>query len=212
MSNMNGALRIAVFGAGNVGGTLGGIWLSKGHQVAFGVPDPEKSRRNIAAGAKVTTNEEAALDADVVVLSVPWPAAHEAIRNAGKLDGKVLIDCTNPLAADLKGLVLGVTTSAGEMVATWAPTARVVKAFNTIGAANYGNAQFGSQRADGFYCGDNLEAKKVARRLIEEVGLDPVDVGPLTNSRLLEPIAMLWIDLAINQGQGTDHGFKLLRR
>ena len=209
---MNEALNIAVLGAGNVGGTLGGIWLSKGHKVSFGVPDPQKSARPKLAGAEITTNKEAVAGAEVVVLSVPWPAAHEAIRNAGELENKVLIDCTNPLDADLQGLVLGQTTSAGEMVASWAPGARVVKAFNTIGAANYGNAQFGLERADGFYCGDDQPSKNIAKRLIEDVGLNPVDVGPLKNARLLEPLAMLWIDLAVNQGQGTNHGFKLLRR
>ncbi len=209
---MNPPLRIAVLGAGSVGGTLGAIWLSKGHNVAFGVPDPQKSKRNITTGAEVTTNKEAAAGAEVVVLSVPWPAAHEAIRNAGELDNKILIDCTNPLAPDLSGLVIGGTTSAAEMVATWAPAARLVKAFNTIGAVNYGNAQFGTQRADGFYCGDDQEAKNVARVLVDEVGLNPVDIGPLKNARLLEPLAMLWIDLAVNQAQGTNHGFKLLRR
>ncbi len=209
---MNAPLRIAILGAGNVGGALGAIWLGKGHNISFGVPDPQKSKRNITTGAAVTTNKEAVAGADIVVLGVPWPAAHEAIRNAGDLDGKILIDCTNPLAPDLSGLVIGATTSAAEMVATWAPAARVVKAFNTIGAANFGNAQFGTQRADGFYCGDDQESKNVVKRLIEEVGLKPVDVGPLKNARLLEPLAMLWIDLAVNQGQGTNHGFKLLRR
>jgi 8-hydroxy-5-deazaflavin:NADPH oxidoreductase len=212
MSNMNGALHIAILGAGNVGGALGKIWLKRGHKITFGVPDPQKSKRKLSASSEVTTNKEAAAGADVVVLSMPWPAAHEAIRNAGELDNKVLIDCTNPLADDLKGLTLGLTTSAGEMVATWAPGARVVKAFNTIGAPNYGNAQFGSLRADGFYCGDDREAKNVVKQLIEQVGLDPVDAGPLKNARLLEPLAMLWIDLAVNQEQGTNHAFKLLRR
>ncbi len=209
---MNRTLRIAVLGAGNVGGALGGIWLSKGHTVAFGVPDPQKKKREITAGGEVTINQKAAAGADVVVLSVPWPAAQEAIRSAGPLEGKILIDCTNPLSPDLQGLVIGCTTSAAEMVATWASGARVIKAFNTIGAANFGNAQFGMQRADGFYCGDHQESKNVVKQLIEEVGLNPVDVGPLKNARLLEPLAMLWIDLALNQKQGPDHAFKLLRR
>lgn len=212
MSSMNGAFRIAVLGAGNVGGSLGRIWLSQGHTVRFGLPDPQNTKSKPPAGVEVTTNEQAVGGADVVVLTVPWSAAHEAIRNSGNLDNKILIDCTNPLAPDLKSLVLGNTTSAGEMVATWAPTARVVKAFNTIGAANFGNAQFGSLRADGFYCGEDQDAKNVARQLIEEAGLSPVDVGPLRNARLLEAMALLWIDLAVLQGQGTDHGFKLLRR
>lgn len=209
---MNEGLRIAILGAGNVGGALGHIWSGKGHKIVFGVPDPQKSRRNLDAGAEVRTNEEAAAASELVVLTVPWPAAQDAIRSAGALRNKILIDCTNPLAPDLSGLVLGTTTSAGETVASWAPGARVVKAFNTIGAANYGNAQFGMQRADGFYCGDDAEAKNVSKRLIEDVGLNPVDVGPLRNARSLEALAMLWIDLAINQRQGTNHAFKLLRR
>jgi len=204
--------RIAVLGAGNVGGALGRIWLSKGHQVTFGVPDPQKTKRDVVASAKITTNREAVAQSDVVVLSVPWPAAQDAIRDSGDLQDKVLIDCTNPLAPDLKSLVLGTTTSAAETVATWARTSRIVKAFNTIGAVDYGNAQFGTQPADGFYCGDDQDAKNVVKPLIEDVGLNPVDVGPLRNARLLEPLALLWIDLAVNQGRGPNHAFKLLWR
>ncbi|MBV9405787.1 MAG: NADPH-dependent F420 reductase [Acidobacteriaceae bacterium] len=209
---MSTALHIAILGAGNVGGALGRLWLEKGHKISFGLPDPEKTRRSIPPGAEVTTNRQAAAGAHVVVLTVPWPAAQEAVETAGELDNKILIDCTNPLAPDMQTLVVGTTRSAAETVAGWAPKARVVKAFNTIGAPNYGNAQFGAERADGFYCGDDLAAKDVVRGLIEEIGLEPVDVGPLRNARCLEPLALLWIDLAIHQRQGTDHAFKLLRR
>jgi 8-hydroxy-5-deazaflavin:NADPH oxidoreductase len=203
--------RIAVLGAGNVGGALGRIWLSKGHQVTFGVPDPQKTKRD-AAAAKITTNKEAVTQSDLVVISVPWPAAQDAIRDSGDLHDKILIDCTNPLAPDLKSLVLGTTTSAAEAIANWARTSRIVKAFNTIGAMNYGNAQFGTQRADGFYCGDDQDAKNVVKPLIEDIGLNPVDVGPLRNARVLESLALLWIDLAVIQGQGPNHAFKLLWR
>ena len=209
---MEQALRIAVLGAGNVGGSLGRIWAACGHQVTFGVPDPEKTKQQMPGAAAITTNEEAVSGAEVVALSVPWPAVQEALHSAGELGGKILIDCTNPLAPDLSGLVVGLNTSGAEMIADWAPHARVVKAFNTIGSPNYGHAQFGSLRADGFYCGDEQQAKTVAKELIEQAGLHPVDVGPLKNARLLEPLAMLWIDLAINQRQGPNHAFKLLRR
>lgn len=210
-------LKIAVLGAGNVGGALGRLWARRGHEIAFGVPEPKSERvvktlAGIQGNRRAVTNAEASSGADVVALSVPWPAAEEAIRSAGDLRGKILVDCTNPLAADLKGLVVGLTASAAEKVSGWAPQAKVVKAFNTIGATNFGNAQFGTQRADGFFCGDDSGAKAVVRELIEDVELDPVDVGPLVNARLLEPLAMLWIDLAINQRQGPNHAFKLLRR
>lgn len=213
MAEKKGAKRIAVLGGGNVGGALAKLWAGKGHTVSIGVPDPDRTRAKAGSlgGVRLTTNREAAAEAEVVALAVPWPAAQEAIRAAGNLAGKVMIDCTNPLSPDLKSLTIGTTTSAAEQVAQWAAGARVVKAFNTIGAANFGNAQFGNLRADGFYCGDDAGAKAVVRDLIEDAGLDPVDVGPLHNARMLEPLALLWIDLALSQGQGPGHAFKLLR-
>jgi len=209
-------MKIAVLGAGNVGGVLGRLWAAKGHEVRFGVPDPgsEKIKALLASTggrAKAGSNREAAGASEVVVLSVPWPAAEQAIRDCGDLRSKVVIDCTNPLDSDLKGLVVGLTTSAAEQVAAWSG-AKVVKAFNTIGAGNYGNAEFAGARADGFYCGDDATAKTKVKPLIADVGLIPVDVGALRNARLLEPLAMLWIDLAINQKWGPNHAFKLLRR
>lgn len=208
---------IAVLGAGNVGGALARIWASAGHTVTFGLPDSQSEKAGAAAkkaGANVRalSNKDAAAGAQIVALCVPWPAAENAIRACGSLSGKILIDCVNPLKADLQGLATGTTTSAAEQVASWASGAKVVKAFNTIGAANFGNAQFGSQRADGFYCGDDAGAKSSVRELLDAAGLEPVDVGPLRNARWLEAMAMLWIDLAVNQKQGAGHAFKLLRR
>jgi predicted dinucleotide-binding enzyme len=209
-------MKIAVLGAGNVGGTLGKLWAGRGHEVRFGVPDPgsEKIRALLASTGKKAlagSNREAAGASEVVVLSVPWPAAEQAIRDCGDLKSKVVIDCTNPLRSDLKGLAVGTTTSAGEQVAIWSG-AKVVKAFNTIGAGDYGNADFAGTRADGFFCGDDEAAKAKVKPLIADIGLNPVDVGPLRNARLLEPLAMLWIDLALNQKWGSNHAFKLLRR
>ncbi len=213
---MEQKIKIAVLGAGNVGGALGRLWAGKGHFVTFGTPNPSSDKvanlLRAIPSARAATNRDAAQSADAVALCVPWPVAQEAIQLSGSLVGKILIDAMNPLANDLSGLVVGLTTSAAEQVASWAPGARVIKAFNTIGSMNYGNARFGSQRADGFYCGDDQAAKDVVKQLIEDIDMEPVDVGPLRNARLLEPLAMLWIDLAVNQRQGANHGFKLLRR
>lgn len=213
---MDTKLNIAILGAGSVGGALGRLWAAKGHQITFGVPNPEspkvKELLRGTPGARATGNGEACRNAQVVALCVPWQAAEQAIRACGDLAGKVVIDCLNPLAPDLSGLAAGTTTSAGEMVAGWAKGAKVVKAFNTIGAVNYGNAKFGAERADGFYCGDDAAAKATVKMLIEATDMVPADVGPLKNARLLEPLAMLWIDLAVNQRQGVNHAFRLLRR
>ncbi|HLH02432.1 MAG TPA: NADPH-dependent F420 reductase [Bryobacteraceae bacterium] len=207
---------IAVLGAGNVGAALARIWSKAGHSVSIGVPDPNSASaqkaKNSIAGVRVTTNREAVEGASVVALCVPWEASEQAIRESGDLKDKILLDCVNPLKPDLSGLAIGTDVSAAEQTAQLAVGAKVVKAFNTIGAPCYGNAQFGSERASGFYCGDDAEAKAAVRELIADAALDPVDVGPLRNARWLEAMAMLWIDLAINQKQGVNHAFKLLRR
>ncbi len=162
--------------------------------------------------ARAATVKEAASAADVVVLAVPWGAVREVIKQAGHLSGKIVIDATNPLRPDLLGLVLGHNTSAGEEVARWAEGAKVVKAFNTTGAQNMANPQFGGQSATMFLCGDDAGAKKTVATLAEALGFEPVDAGPLAQARYLEPLAMLWITMAYGHGHGPNIAFKLLRR
>ncbi|MFN7949375.1 MAG: NADPH-dependent F420 reductase [Blastocatellia bacterium] len=210
-------MKIAIIGAGNVGGNLGKVWAGKGHSVIFGVRDPNspKVQALIAATgehAQAASVAEAASSAEVVVLSTPWPATQEAIQAAGDLAGKIIIDCINPLQPDLSGLSLGHTTSAAEEIARQAPGAKVVKAFNTTGAGNMLDPQYGSLAADMFICGDDAAAKSTVAKLAGDAGFDVVDAGPLSNARLLEPLAMLWIDLALKRGFGTNIAFKLLRR
>jgi len=210
-------MKIAVIGTGNVGGVLGTRWAKNGHQVVFGTRDPSRAKIQQlveAAGgnAQASTANEAVIDAEVVVLATPWNATEQVIQSLGELAGKIIIDATNPLKPDLAGLEIGHTTSASEKVAEWASRAHVVKAFNMTGAGNMANPTYGSQQADMFICGDDAEAKSIVRRLAEELGFDVVDNGPLTSARYLEPLAMVWINLAYKQGWGPNFAFKLLRR
>lgn len=208
-------MRICVIGAGSVGGTLGSRWAAASHEVVFGVRDPRsekvKDLLKTLCNARAAEIAEAASESEIVVLATPWPAARDAIQSAGNLSGKVLLDCTNPLKSDLS-LDAGHTTSGAEMVAGWATPARVVKIFNTTGYGNMANPHYGDQAATMFYAGDDSEAKQTAARLASDLGFEPVDAGPLKNARLLEPLAALWIDLAMVRGHGRDIAFKLLRR
>jgi 8-hydroxy-5-deazaflavin:NADPH oxidoreductase len=211
-------VKIAVIGAGNVGGTLGTLWAAKGHNVVFGVRDPENSKvqsllKSTGGKARAAYVRDAASGAEAVVLAVPWPAAQDVIEEAGDLSGKTLVDCVNPLAPDLSGLTIGTNNSAGEEIARWSKGARVVKAFNTIGAPNFANPRFGSESASMFICGDDSSAKSAVGKLAADLGFDVVDCGGLIAARWIESLAMLWIHLAIKQGLGpTGHAFKLLRR
>jgi predicted dinucleotide-binding enzyme len=210
-------MKIGIIGSGNVGGALGGRWAKLGHEVIFGTRNPQGSEvQQLAAKASGKTSVAALADAaregDVVLLSTPWPATQQIMAGLGNLSGKVLIDATNPLLPDLSGLTHGTTTSGGEQVASWARGARVVKAFNTVGANIMANPTFDGHKPLLFYCGDDAEAKQVVKKLIDELVFESVDAGPLTQARLLEPFALLWISMALVQGLGQDFAFELLRR
>ena len=210
-------MEIAIIGAGDVGGTLGRLWANKGHQIMFGVRNLQSHNvlnliRSIDSGVKVGSIGEAASFADVIVLAIPWMAVEETIKSAGDLSGKILIDPTNPIKADLTGLIIESSTSAAEEIAKWAKDSKVVKAFNSIGAKTLDNLQFGLVRADAFICGDDFKSKTVVKKLATEIGFDTVDAGPLINARVLEYLALLWIHLAYSQQMGPNIAFKLLTR
>ena len=209
-------MTIGMIGSGNVGGALGSRWAKLGHQVVFGSRSPtEEGLKQLVSRAGSTARaadlQEAAQAGEVLVLATPWPATKEVLESLGGVPGKVLIDATNPLNASL-GLEVGTTASGAELVAGWARGAKVVKAFNTVGFNVMQNAAFGSDRPVMFYCGDDAGAKAVVRPLVESLGFEAIDAGPLAQARVLEPFALLWISLALAHGLGRDFAFKLLRR
>lgn len=217
MTEQLDGLRIAVIGTGKVGGTLGARWARKGHRVVFGSRDPQGDKvrqllEQAGENATATTAGEAAQNNDVLILATPWNSAQQVLSLCGDLTGKVLIDCSNPIRSDFKGLDLGFTESAAERIAAWSPGARVVKAFNTASAKTMQNPVFGDQRATMFYCGDDSAAKAIVHRLADELDFEPVDAGPLEMARHLEPLAWLYIYLAVNQGLGANCAFKILQR
>jgi predicted dinucleotide-binding enzyme len=210
-------MKIAVIGAGSVGGTLGARLAGKGHEVAFGVRDPGASKyqelaNNIGERSRVGTVPDAVADAEVIILATPWPATEQALRQAGNLAGKILLDCTNPLKPDLTGLVVEESSSGGEHVARWARGAKVFKAFNTVGFNIMADPVIDGRKAVMLVCGDDDETKPTVLRLVEDVGFEAVDFGKLTGARLLELFALMWIQLAYQHGLGRDFAFSLVRR
>ena len=194
-------MTIAIIGKGNVGSAIGAGWAAAGHEVVYGVRTP--SAANEVAPA------EAAARADVVVIATPWNAVEGVIASAGGLKGKTVIDCTNPLAM-VEGrlqLAMGHTTSGGETVARLAPEAFVFKTLIQSGAENLGGAKSFATPPVMFVAGDDAARKAVVLGLVGDLGFEPVDAGPLVNSRLLEAFAMLWIDQALFRGAGRKFAF-----
>jgi predicted dinucleotide-binding enzyme len=124
----------------------------------------------------------------------------------------VLFSCVNCLKPDFSGLAVGTTTSAAEEIARLAPGAQVVEAIPPMAQILASDShQLGGQQISTFYCGDDAEAKKRVAQLLSDLDLDPVDAGPLTSARYIEPAGMLAVQLAYGMGMGPNLGMKLLR-
>ena len=209
-------MKICIIGAGNVGGTLGKIWAAKGHTIIYGVRNPltPKVQFTLQETGHAATAElviDAVQKSDVAVLATPWESVGEVIFQIVGLKGKILIDCTNPIRPN-PDWPLSQGSSAAEEIAKRLSGFNVVKAFNTVGAENLSDVNFGSHHADAFMCGDDGEAKKIVAQLAKDIGFDAVDVGGLRSAEMLESLAKLWSTLAFEQGIGPNIAFKLLHK
>jgi len=205
---------IGIIGVGQMGTSLGRLWAAHGHHVMFSysrrLEKLDNLVREIGSHARSGTPREAADFADVLLLAVPWEKVKDALSAAGPLSGKTLISCVNPFGP--RGLEVGLSTSAAEEISRFAPDATVVEAFNTIfaGILHSKAHLFGNNMPTVFYCGDNRDAKRVAAELIRDAGLHPVDAGALENSRYIEPVAMLMMELVQSHRSGTDIALRLM--
>jgi predicted dinucleotide-binding enzyme len=185
-------MRIAILGAGNVGGGLGTAFGSVGHEVVFGVRDPDSDRTRAAVdaarGSSATDAATAVDGADLVVFVLRWDAAAEILPTLPSLAGRTVIDAMNRFSDPLR--------STTQDLADRLPGARLVKAFNTTGFENMSTARERSVPAAMFIAGDDAEAKATAMRLAEEVGFVAEDAGPLANAKVLEDMVKVWLILA----------------
>lgn len=200
-------MRITIIGAGRVGRTLGARFVEAGHAVTYGVRDPADPKH---AGLDVATPAEAAAGADLVLVATAWGDARAAVESAGDLRGKILVDATNPIGPGMV-LVHGTTDSGAEHVRLWAPGARVVKAFNSVGMEVMAEPRFPGGAAVLPLCGDDAEACSAVAALAEAIGFHPIQLGPLERARVIEPAALLWITATRPLGT-REFAFGLLRR
>ncbi len=206
---------IAVIGTGSVGSALGPEFAARGHSIVYGSRNPESDKvlelvERTGNGASSATQAEAAAAADIVVLAVPGMLVDEITRNLGDLNGKIIIDPTNPLVMRDDGrLGIGIEGSNGEIIQAAAPGAHVVKAFNTLNwrvmvdpAATGGPVSIP-------LVGDDAGAKAKVAELVRSLDLEPIDVGPLRNARHVEGLSVLLLNNLRGGGPAFEYHFRL---
>ncbi len=191
-------MKIAIIGKGHVGNALCS-GLSAKHETRFGHRDPAESVANAAKWG------------DIIILAVPYENANNAIEEIrAYADEKIVIDVMNAVGAKSE-LAISCTTSSAEETQKKLPKAKVVKAFNTVFAANQNKGKIGKEQLTAFIAGDDLKAKQTVAQLTQDIGFDPIDCGPLKAARHLEAMAIMIINLAFAYGMGTKIGFKLVK-
>jgi hypothetical protein len=197
-------MKIGIIGAGNIGSTLGKKWAAAGHEVRFGVRNPAdpKYAGLHAFGPSVTVAEATAFG-EIIVLAVPGSAVPGFVmEHAALLAGKTVIDTTNnPRDAVMNNL---------GPLAEYVPTARLVRAFSTLGWENFATPEINGVQIDLYYCA-HPSAQPTAERLIADVGLHPVYVGGIQAARALDGITRLWFALVFDQGFSRRTAFQLLK-
>jgi predicted dinucleotide-binding enzyme len=213
-------MKIGILGSGTVGETLSNGLLGKGHGVMRGTREPDKLagwKAKAGERASVGSFRDAAAFGELAILAVKGGAAASAVELCGgALDGKVVIDTTNPI--DDKPPVNGVlrfftgpNESLLERLQAQAPRARFVKAFSCVGAPFMIDPDFGGQKPSMFVCGNDEEARAEVTRLLSTLGWDVEDMGGAEAARAIEPLCMLWCIPGLRGGSWS-HAFKLLRK
>ena len=211
-------MRIGILGSGLMGGKLGTLFARAGHEVVFSYARSraklDRLARDAGARASAGTPAEAVEDAEAVLLAVHWSRVDDVLKQAGDLLGKVVVSCSLPMNDDDTDLVVAHTSSGAEELARRIPGARVVLAFNSVPSevlfGVYG-ARRRARRPSLAYCGDDRRAKKLTAGLIEDLGFDPVDAGPLRIARYMEPFTLLIARLAYEGKGGPELAYRFER-
>ena len=201
---------IAIIGTGNVAGALGPEFAAQGHDIVYGSRDPSREEvtslvERTGGNASAVTQTEAVAGADIVVLAVPGAVAEGVAGSLGDLSGKIIIDPTNRVMRGDDGFTrYTMETSNAELIQGAAPGATVVKAFNTL---NFRTMIDPGGPVTIPLASDDVDAKALVAELVSGMGLEPIDVGPLSGAHVLEGMLAIWIN-ARSAGTPYDYHFR----
>ncbi len=190
---------VALIGTGDMGDSLGPRLAQLGYRVVYGTRNPasDKVKALVAStghGAVATTQKEAAQSGDIVFTAVTWPAMETVAQSLGDLAGKIIVDISMPFEQGPDGYPqVMLATSSAEMIQSWNPRARVVKAFATQGSQIIDVPLAAGGLVSVPVASDQRDAKERVAALVLELGMDPVDFGPLRMAREIEALQMVYM-------------------
>lgn len=203
---------IAVLGTGDMGDSFGPRLASLGYKVIYGSRNPDSDRvkallEKTGNNASATTSDKAAQQADIVFLALPWEPMEQVIKSLGKMEGKIVVDLSWPASELAEDGYWRMTTkpSGAEVIQGWVPDAMVVKAFGTIGSYVIDNPRHAGGPVSIPIASDHRVAKEVVARLAAELGLDPIDAGPLRMAANIEAMMELYL---VPMTQGRELGWE----
>ena len=191
----------AIIGLGNMGSGLARRLAGQGDLVLATRTEAAAAALAAEIGAKSASIDAAIAGADIVILALPYGSALE-LAQSGALDGKLVVDISNPVKPDFSGLAFGFDTSAAEEIQKAAPGARAVKAFNTIFASLFAASRDDTANVPVFLAGEDAAVAQV-ETLVKAAGFAVEKTGALDAARLLEPVGMLNIRFGYGLGRGT---------
>jgi 8-hydroxy-5-deazaflavin:NADPH oxidoreductase len=209
---------VAVIGTGDMGDSLGPRFAELGYTVIYGSRNPANARVTALVdatghGATATQPRDAAQAADIVLLLVPWPAMESVAQSLGNLDGKIVVDVSMPFTQGDDGYPEHLLeTSSAEMIQAWNPGAKVVKAFATMGSQLIDDPGEAGGKISIPVASDSRSAKEKVARIAADLGLDPVDFGPLRMARQIEALQLIYmIPLVQNRPENWEFQFRRSR-
>lgn len=215
-------MKIGIIGSGIVGRVLASAFLKEGYEVMLGSRDPKKkevsewlSQNNTG---KTGTFKACAEFGEILVLAITGLVVQQAIGLAGEknFDGKVIIDTTNPIAAEppengVLKFFTNINESLMEKTQALIPKAKVVKAFSCVGNPLMYKPDLNGQIPTMFICGNDDAAKKTVSDILKKFGWEIADMGAVEAARAIEPLCILWCIPGMINNQ-WNHAFKLLKK
>lgn len=207
-----------VLGAGRLGGTLARRLAELGHDVHVIVPKPDDAKyQELASLDRITLASSGSPNktSDAMFIATPWEVTEKALDDLNVVDGQIVVDCTNPVSYGATGMNLAIdaNTSAAELMQGWLPSAKVVKTLNQVGTDILADPAALSPRPMMGVVSDDGNAKSAVSAVLADLGFDAFDAGGLSNARLLEAFALLWMSQAFASGDPGGFAFgKAARR